>query len=57
LQIVGDSSAGYHLLRAPSGFFTADDWFLTLEEALDAAQAEFEVGREKWVMEAADEAS
>ena len=57
LQIVGDSGDGYHLVKAPSGFFTADDWYLTLEEALGAAREEFGIEREAWSVEAADEAS
>jgi hypothetical protein len=57
LQIVGDSATGYHLIKAPSGFFTADDWYLTLEEALDAAREEFGVSQDMWSVESADEAS
>jgi hypothetical protein len=57
LEIVGDPQTGYHLVKCPSGFFAADDWYLTLEEALEAGLREFGIGSEDWSEGSADEAS
>jgi hypothetical protein len=57
LEIVGDPEAGYHLVKCPSGFFAADDWYLTLDEALEAGLREFGIGSKDWSEGAADEGS
>ncbi len=57
LEIVGDPETGYHVVKSPSGFSAADDWYLTLEEALEAGRREFGIGSEDWSVGSADEAS
>jgi hypothetical protein len=43
LTIEGDPKTGFHLAQDPDGFFTADAWFPTQQEAIEAASAEFGV--------------
>ena len=49
LRIEGENEQGFHLIKSPDGFFTADDWFLTIDEAFDAAEECFGVRRQDWV--------
>jgi hypothetical protein len=48
IEIQGDDRDGYHLVMSPSGFFTADYWYQTMQEALDAAEELFGVCHDKW---------
>jgi hypothetical protein len=48
LEIQGDEKNGYHLVMAPAGFFTADRWYETQDNALAAASELFGVGPENW---------
>jgi hypothetical protein len=55
LFIEGDSDTGFHLVKAPEGFFTADDWFATRYEAISAAKRMFGVEEREWVVEMPDQ--
>lgn len=48
LEIQGDDKNGYHLVMSPEGFFTADHWYQTLEEALNNANELFNVDKNEW---------
>ena len=48
LEIRGDEKQGYHLTMNPTGFFTADSWHATQQEALRTATELFGVAPEKW---------
>ena len=49
VEIQGDQRNGYHLVMSPSGFFTADHWYETKTDALDAAKELFGVDHNDWV--------
>ena len=48
LEIQGSPKNGYHLVMSPEGFFTADNWYATLEEAFADGLRLFSVSREAW---------
>ena len=48
LSIEGDENNGYHLIMSPEGFFTADNWYQSLEEAQKAAHEQFDVNSDAW---------
>jgi hypothetical protein len=48
LEIQGTTKSGYNLVMSPKGFFTADYWFSTLEEAYEDAEEMFGVKKEEW---------
>lgn len=48
LEIQGTRKQGYNLVMAPEGFFTADCWFKTKQEALECAQELFGVAADHW---------
>jgi hypothetical protein len=48
LEIQGDSTNGYSLVMAPSGFFASDTWHATAEEAMSSAESLFGVTLEAW---------
>ena len=48
LEIQGDVKSGYHLVIAPEGFFTADSWHQSLDEAFASAHELFEVTARQW---------
>lgn len=48
LEIEGDEKNGYHLVMSPAGFFTADAWYESKDEALTAASELFGVAPGKW---------
>jgi len=48
LEIRGDEKDGYLLIMSPAGFFTADTWHRTKQEALRTATELFGVDAEKW---------
>jgi hypothetical protein len=48
LEIQGDDRNGYHLVMTPSGFFAADSWYQTKQEALEDAEELFGVCRDEW---------
>jgi hypothetical protein len=48
LEIQGNPRDGYHLLMSPTGYFTADTWHQTVEDAKDAAHRWFGVPPEAW---------
>lgn len=49
LEIQGDPQNGYHLEMSPEGFFMADSWHETKQEALDSARELFGVAHNDWV--------
>ena len=48
LELQGDEDDGYHLVMSPTGFFTADNWYASKDEALIAAFELFGISREAW---------
>jgi hypothetical protein len=48
LEIQGDDGNGYHLVMSPHGFFTADSWHQTKQDALDTARELFGVLPDAW---------
>lgn len=48
LEIQGDDRNGYNLVMSPTGFFTADSWHPTKQDALDAACEIFGVSQAEW---------
>lgn len=48
LEIQGDGHDGFHLVMSPSGFFTADSWHPTKQDALDAALEVFDIDQSEW---------
>lgn len=48
LEIQGSPKDGYHLVMSPEGFFAADNWYATLEEAFADGLSLFSVSREVW---------
>ncbi len=48
LAIEGNPEDGYHLIMSPDGYFTADGWFPTTEEALVEAREVFGVSAADW---------
>lgn len=48
LEIQGTKKHGYHLVMSPDGFFTADSWFKTKQEALENAEELFGVVGDNW---------
>ena len=48
LSIEGDEKNGYHLNGSPEGFFTADNWYQSLDEAKNTAHEQFGVNSEAW---------
>ena len=48
LEINGDDKNGYHFIMKPEGFFTADDWHETLQDALDAGRELFGIDLSEW---------
>jgi hypothetical protein len=48
LEIQGNEEQGYHLVMSPAGFFTADSWYKSQDDALAAALELFGVTREEW---------
>jgi len=51
LEIQGDEENGYHLVMSPAGFFTADEWYKSKEDALAAALELFGIPAGKWRVE------
>jgi hypothetical protein len=48
LEIQGSNRDGYNLVMSPDGFFTADYWYETLDEAFEAGFDLFSVSKEQW---------
>ena len=48
LEIQGNDREGYLLIMSPEGFFTADSWHPTKEDALDSARSLFDIAPEDW---------
>jgi hypothetical protein len=48
LEIQGDDRNGYNLVLIPVGFFTADYWYRTKQDALEAAEELFAIGPDMW---------
>ena len=48
LRIQGDDKNGYHLIMRPEGFFEADTWYATYEEATEGAKEIFAVSPDTW---------
>lgn len=51
LEITGDPRAGFHLVVAPDGFFAADTWHETQEQALAEAAEAFGIRPDAWRLE------
>lgn len=43
LEIQGDDQNGYHLVKSPFGYVTADSWHPTKQDALQSASELFDV--------------
>lgn len=50
LEIQGTRKHGYNLVMAPEGFFVADSWFKTKQEALESAEELFGVAIGDWTL-------
>ena len=48
LQIIGDGGSGHILVISPTGFFTADHWYKTKEDALRDAEKVFGIRSDEW---------
>lgn len=48
LEIQGEEDS-CHLIKAPDGFFAADDWYPSLAEALHGARDRFGVSEDSWL--------
>jgi hypothetical protein len=48
LSIESDGGGGYLLVQSPEGFFTADEWFHTIDEALSYAGELYGVEPDDW---------
>jgi hypothetical protein len=48
LEIQGDEKNGYNLVMSPEGFFTADNWYKSLQEAKKSAEELFGVTDKEW---------
>ncbi len=48
LEIQGTYRNGYNLVMSPDGFFTADYWYKTIDEAFVAGQELFSVSKTQW---------
>jgi hypothetical protein len=48
LKIQGDDQNGTHLVMSPAGYFTADSWHATKDDALSSAFELFGVTRSTW---------
>jgi len=48
LEIQGDDKNGYNLVMTPEGFFTADYWYMSLQEAMESAEELFGVSTAEW---------
>lgn len=48
LEIQGDDQNGYNLVMSPEGFFTADYWYESLQEAKESAKELFGVTEREW---------
>lgn len=48
LEIQGNDWDGYHLVMSPAGFFTADYWYHTKQDAVDDAEQLFGVHPDSW---------
>jgi hypothetical protein len=48
LEIQGGRKSGYNLVMAPEGFFAADHWYKTKQEALDSAEELFGIAAGDW---------
>jgi hypothetical protein len=53
LEIQDDAERGYHLVMAPEGFFTADSWHQSLDEAFASAHQLFDLTAREWAESAA----
>src|ERR1017187_6943834 len=51
LEIQGDDGSGYHLVMTPDGCFTADNWYRSKREALEAASEMFGTLIDGWALE------
>ena len=48
LEIQGDAKNGYHLVMSPEGFFTADYWYESKDDAIQNALELFGVAANEW---------
>lgn len=49
LEIKGDEQNGYHLIITPEGFFTADHWYRTQQDAMSNAEELFGIVAKDWM--------
>ncbi|MFV8784104.1 hypothetical protein ACNKU7_16915 [Microbulbifer sp. SA54] len=49
LEIQGDDQSGYHLVMSPVGYFSADYWYESLQEAKESAEKFFGVTDKEWL--------
>ena len=48
VEIQGDEKNGFHFVMSPNGFFTADTWSETIDEAFDYGKRLFDLDRDDW---------
>lgn len=48
LEIQGSTRDGYNLVMLPDGFFTADYWYETIDEAFEAGFKLFSISKGQW---------
>ena len=48
VEIQGDEKNGFHFIMSPNGFFTADTWSETVDEAFNDGKQLFDLNRKDW---------
>ena len=48
IEIQGDTKNGYNFIMSPDGFFTADSWCESLDEAFEDGKQLFDIDRGDW---------
>lgn len=48
IEIQGDAKNGFHFVMSPEGFFTADTWHETWEEAIQLGNELFDLNLSDW---------
>ncbi|NNE00061.1 MAG: hypothetical protein HKN47_22300 [Pirellulaceae bacterium] len=48
VEIQGTPHDGYHVVMSPDGFFTADTWCESLDEAFNSGKELFDIERHDW---------
>ena len=48
LEIQGTAKNGYHLVMSPDGYFSADNWYVNIEDAIENAKELFGIKKKDW---------